>query len=138
MAKRKLVLNAAAMRVVEKNDRGIVTYRKRYKRGNVVDVSHIDPAHVEALVRAGRLVDPDDVDEPEEAPETPDAPEGSGDGTEGQEEGDEETEPEEDFDSYDYPTLQRLAKERTGDGSGGKQDLLDRLKAHAAADDDNE
>ncbi len=38
----------------------------------------------------------------------------------------------EDFESMDYPTLQRLAKARTGNGAGGKDDLVARLEAHAA------
>lgn len=129
----KYVLKAQATRVVNKNDKGIVTYRKRYKRGDVVDVSYIEPAQVEALVAAGHLVLDDgsaapDAEEEAGATGTPDDAEGQGDA--------EDEAEAEDFNSYDYPTLQRLAKERTGDGSGGKQDLIDRLTAHAESDDE--
>lgn len=53
------ILAAEALRVVERNDRGIVTYRKRYKKNDEVDTSHMDEAHVENLVRSGRLVESD-------------------------------------------------------------------------------
>jgi hypothetical protein len=61
-------LNREAFRVVERNDRGNVTYRKRYRRGDEVDVSHIDETHVENLVNSGALVESeDDVQETPEA-----------------------------------------------------------------------
>lgn len=67
----ELVLNREAMRVVERNDRGIVTYRKRYKQGDVVDTSHIDSAQVENLQRSGALVERAAYDA-EGAPRNPD------------------------------------------------------------------
>lgn len=37
----------------------------------------------------------------------------------------------EDFESMDYARLQRLAKDRTGNGGGSKEDLIARLEVHA-------
>ena len=54
------ILNTEAMRVVEKNDKGTVTYRKRYKKGDEVDTSHMDEARVEHLVSKGTLVQSED------------------------------------------------------------------------------
>lgn len=60
-----LILNTERMRVVERNERGNVTYRKRYKKGDEVDVSHMDEAHVERLKESGVLVaSEDDLSEP--------------------------------------------------------------------------
>lgn len=61
-------LNTEAMRVVEKNERGSVTYRKRYKRGDKVDVSHMTEERVDLLVDKGTLVESeDDLSEAESA-----------------------------------------------------------------------
>lgn len=38
----------------------------------------------------------------------------------------------EDYASMDYPTLQNLAKTRTGNGGGSKEDLIARLREHDA------
>lgn len=155
------ILNAEATRVVNRNEKGSVTYRRRYKRGDVVDVSKIDEAQVQRLIESGYLVPKGEAEDDGEGSGTTEGSEGSGDATSGlvdtpstaaslgstgtQDEDPESDEErpdgsedsgeveEEDFESYDYPTLQRLAKERTGDGSGGKQDLIDRLKRHASA-----
>lgn len=53
-------LNRERMRVVEKNDRGVVTYRKKYKFGDEVDTDHIEANHVENLVSTGALVESED------------------------------------------------------------------------------
>lgn len=61
-------LNREAMRVVEKNDKGSVVYRKRYRKGDEVDTSHMDDGHVQALIESGVLVESeDDVTEAESA-----------------------------------------------------------------------
>lgn len=49
-------LNTEQMRVVEKNDRGVVKYRKRYKFGDEVDTSHMDEDRVKHLTERGSLV----------------------------------------------------------------------------------
>lgn len=59
------ILNREAMRVVEKNDKGIVTYRKRYRKGDEVDTGHMDEAHVDSLVESGVLVESEDDVTPE-------------------------------------------------------------------------
>ena len=54
------ILATEAMRVVDRNERGNVTYRKRYKKGDEVDTSVMDEARVKALVESGALVKSDD------------------------------------------------------------------------------
>lgn len=54
------ILNTGAMRVVEKNDKGNVTYRKRYKRGDEVDVDHLEEGRLDVLLAAGTLVESED------------------------------------------------------------------------------
>lgn len=146
-----LVLNTERMRVVERNERGNVTYRKRYQRGDVVDTSHMDEAHVENLKKDGVLVD---EEEAEEGEGTSDDSEGSGDSTEGS--GDPSAtlapSPDDDdnstggapvagndedvvseFDSMDYSQLQAAAKERDLKYVGvSADDLRASLKADAA------
>lgn len=66
------LLNTEAMRVVNRNERGTVTYRKRYKRGDEVDTSKMESEYVEALVAKGTLVQSEsDVAEPADAGDTP-------------------------------------------------------------------
>lgn len=59
-----------AMRVVQRNERGVVIYRKRYKRGQRVDVARLPEGRLEALVASGALVneahDDDDAGEYED------------------------------------------------------------------------
>jgi len=54
------ILNTEAMRVVERNDKGNVIYRKRYKKGDEVDVDHLEEGRLEVLVEAGTLVESED------------------------------------------------------------------------------
>lgn len=54
------ILNTGAMRVVEKNDKGNVTYRKRYKKGDEVDVKHLEDGRLDVLLAAGTLVESED------------------------------------------------------------------------------
>lgn len=56
MSEQLVLAKGEAMRIVEKNDKGNVTYRRRYKTGDVVDTAHIDDARVQALVDDGVLV----------------------------------------------------------------------------------
>ena len=49
-------LNRERMRVVKRNDKGNVTYRKRYRFGDKVDVDHLEEGRTEALVESGALV----------------------------------------------------------------------------------
>ena len=132
MSAEKYILKAEATRIVVKNDKGIVTFRKRYKRGDVLDHQHIDPAHLQALVDSGRVAvdDGTGTDDAEEEQEGP-GPDGSGEGSGGDD--DEESE----YDKYDemsYQDLQAEAKERTGNGGGSAEDLRARLREADAAD----
>lgn len=62
------ILNREALRVVTRNDRGAVNYRKRYRRGDEVDTSKMQDTQVEALVKSGALVDSeDDLSDPASA-----------------------------------------------------------------------
>lgn len=63
-----LRLNREALRVVQRNDRGLVTYRKRYKFGDEVDTEKMVPEQVERLKESGALVESeDDLAEPVDA-----------------------------------------------------------------------
>ena len=116
----KYILNREATRVVQRNEKGTVTYRKRYKKGDVVDVSYIDPTQVENLVASGALVVEDDAEEAEE-PTGPSTPaEGSGDGKEPQED---------EYDGLSYADLQAEAKSRDINAGGSAEELRERLRA---------
>lgn len=150
----ELVLNREAMRVVERNERGNVTYRKRYKKGDVVDTSHMDDARVEALVEDGALVSKSEYDGGAGA--AADYQEGSGDptgeaavgaagvGTGGTDPVDPDAEPDEGPDVYDgmgYPELQQEAKSRDLNAGGSADEIRARLRENDAeqeADDDEE
>lgn len=54
-------LNRERMRIVERNDRGNVVYRKMYKFGDEVDTSHIEETHLENLINDGVFVDSEDA-----------------------------------------------------------------------------
>lgn len=132
------LLNREAMRVVERNDRGNVTYRKRYKRGDEVDVSHIDDAQVENLVESGALVQSeDDLSEPESAGATSpvSGPHGAATGeAEDHSDLDEDSSSDDEdhdvdqYDSMDYSELQAEAKRRDLSAGGSAQDLRARLR----------
>lgn len=144
------ILASEAMRVVEKNDRGGVTYRKRYKRGQEVDVSHIDDAQVESLLASGALVesDSDEAEAVQEATDTPEGSEVTGDTTGDtgeplspaalpQNQPEEPDEQEDRYDAMSYPDLQREAKERDLNGGGSAEDLRERLRADDAESTDS-
>src|SRR5690349_12541540 len=103
-----LVLTTEAMRVVETNDRGRVTFRKRYKKGDVVDESKIDSDRLDALKAKGTLVDEaefeDDTDEAPEEQEPEGEPEGSGDHAGGSGAGTPPAQPDQ-YDQASYPAL---------------------------------
>lgn len=142
------VLNREALRVVERNDRGIVTYRKRYRKGDEVDTSHMDEAHVEALVESGALVaSGDDLSEQGSAtatePTSPpfgastqgpgdatltEATSGDGGPTEGSNASDEDEHEVDRYDAMDYAELQAEAKSRGLNAGGSGTDLRDRLR----------
>lgn len=56
----KYLLNTEAMRLVEKDERGRVTKRRRYKKGDAVDASMIEESRLDALVESGTLVRSED------------------------------------------------------------------------------
>lgn len=153
----KYILNRAQMRVVGKNDKGNVNHRKRYRKGDVVDVSVLDEYRVQTLVDAGVFVTSEDdlTDTPDAGDTSPVSPPygaatvGS-DGTSGplpvddseQSEGEgegEKSNPEaeddeaghlvDEFDEMDYPTLQKAAKAADLNGGGSAEDLRVRLRA---------
>lgn len=53
-------LATEAMRVVEKNDRGVVTKRKRYTKGDEVDASLLAEGRLDQLLADGSLVESED------------------------------------------------------------------------------
>lgn len=154
----KYRLTSEALRVVQSDDKGKVTYRKRYKKGQIVDISKMDQDRVDLFIEKGYLVDAEaDVDAPvEDEPETgTDEPEDETDGqeppedSEPQDEGtddagdtDETDAPEPDesaedvYDRMPYPELQQEAKSRTGNGAGNAEELRTRLREADAADAD--
>lgn len=125
-----MFLNREAMRVVEKNDRGLVTYRKRYKFGDEVDTDHIDDVQVENLTKSGVLVESEDdltgrggpqgpypgsqvtgaaTGEAREGPD-PDAPEDFEDGEDPRPEGQVFEAPEEQVDPATVPSPQDITE----------------------------
>jgi hypothetical protein len=145
-------LNREAMRVVERNDRGAVTYRKRYRLGDEVDVSHIEESHVENLRESGVLVSSkDDVtgrgggqspypgsqvtgaatgeaaDHSEIADEDDYGPENEQDS--------EQTDGEvvDEYSEMDYSELQTAAKSAGLNAGGSADDLRARLREHDAS-----
>lgn len=148
-----LVLNREALRVVQRNDRGLVTYRKRYSKGDVVDTSRMVESHVENLVSSGALVESsDDLSDSPDAGDTPpssgpfggatvDLPESPmptpqvGDFSteaENDESGDDESEDIDDYSDMDYASLQAEAKSRDLNAGGSAEDLRARLRADDA------
>ncbi len=135
------ILNRERLRIVERNERGSVVYRKRYKRGDEVDTDHIDDARVQNFLDTGVLVESeDDLDEPESAGATSPtggpfgaATTGSGEG-QGVEEGSDDGEGSDDehdvdqYDAMDYGELQQAAKSRNLNAGGSAEDLRTRLR----------
>lgn len=150
-------LKTERLRLVGRDDKGRVTSRKRFKRGDAVKKSDFPEEHrFDQLLDSGALVTEaewekmqagtpytvdvlsdeeretllariKELEENAQASDDDDA-DADADGAD-----DDKSDQPEDFESFDYPTLQALAKERTGNGSGGRQDLIDRLTAHAAS-----
>lgn len=64
----KYLLNTERMRLVTRNERGNVNWRKSYSRGDEVDTSKMDEARVKHLVEKGTLVSSEgNLSEPESA-----------------------------------------------------------------------
>lgn len=143
----KIILKAEATRVVQKNDRGIVTYRKRYKRGDVVDVSYIEDAQVERLLASGALAyeDEEDTDDAESelaadaarARATSSTGSVADLGTTATQAGGVELESDE-YDDMGYSDLQGLAKSRDLNAGGSAEDLRARLREDDADSEDDE
>lgn len=144
-------LNRERFRVVERNDRGNVVYRKMYKFKDEVDVSHIDETHVENLVASGALVqskddltgwtgprgpypgsqavgaagvsaaDHSEIDDPGASPEEKKAASGSVD--------DDDPEDVDQFSSMDYAELQAAAKAADIPANQSAEDLRAALRA---------
>lgn len=144
----KYILKSEALRVVTHNEKGNVNYRRRYKRGQEVDVSKIEDAQVEALLRTGRLVldteEPTDEAEAALAAEAARVIAASSPGTAGdlgstatQTDQDEEAEGDR-YTNMSYSDLQAEAKQRTGNGGGSADDLRDRLREADKEDSDEE
>lgn len=128
-------LNTEALRVVQRNERGVVTYRKRYRKGQVVDTSKMEDYRVEALVAAGALVEGDEVESTDDTDEPTEDPAAAGAGpVPTATAGASEPQYEDDLDETSYSDLQRIAKEETGDGSGNTEALITRIRAHRAAE----
>lgn len=127
-------LTVAAIRVVQSDEKGKVTYRKRYKKGNIVDTSKMDPERVELFIEKGYLVDEDAEDAPEPVEETPEQEpvEESEPQEEAEGEDDEPTEEDDDeqdeYDEMSYPDLQQEAKKRDLNAGGSADDLRARLR----------
>lgn len=137
-------LNSDRMRVVQKNDRGLVTYRKRYGRGDEVDTSKIEDAQVENLLRTGALVESEDDVAERGAPRPPyrgsevtgaatgeagENPEHDTDRTimaEG--DGEDDGELVDEYSGMDYAELQQAAKGRGLNAGGSADDLRARLR----------
>lgn len=182
------VLKTERMRVVHRNDRGVVTKRKTFKRGDTVSASDFpESSRFDHLVDKGVLVDEEEFSGGSDANLHDPAVQGRGlgnsnattkttldfsgglpdgvvknsDGSftisgakaeelskaieegdfDDEEESDDEDEggtsdPEPDYESMEYSDLQKQAKERTGDGSGGKDALIARLKGQDVIDRD--
>lgn len=157
----KYILNRAQMRLVGKNEKGNVNHRKRYRKGDEVDVSVLDEDRVKVLVEAGVFVTSEDdlEDTPDAGDTSPVSPPfgaatvGS-DGTSGPlpVEGEEDSEPEpesdpdegeksdgseehevDEFDEMDYATLQQAAKNANLSAGGSAEDLRVRLRAAKSA-----
>lgn len=130
------LLNREALRVVRRDDRGRVVYRKRYKKGDEVDTSQMEDHRVEHFVEKGVLVQSeDDLSGTESAGATSPAtgPFGAAtrEATEGPEaEGQTGGEPHDvdQYDSMDYSELQQAAKQRNLNAGGSAEDLRNRLR----------
>lgn len=148
------ILVKDALRVVRKNERGVVTYRRRYKKGQTVDTSQMEPERVEVLVASGALVS-DDGEAHDDAAEQDGPPvatgtdagstatQGPGPVSEVDEAGgdvQEDLDADENaggdlYDGMDYAALKEEAKVRNLNAGGSAEDLRGRLREDDA---DNE
>ena len=151
------ILTTEAMRVVQRNDRGNVTYRKRYKKGDEVDVDRLEEGRLEALLEAGSLVDSSDAEQDDDDAESPQgqpvatgtdagstATQGAGpvssvDEAGGDSEDDIEASDDAGGDLYDgmsYTELQQEAKSRGLNAGGNAEDLRGRLRDDDGSEND--
>lgn len=147
-----LVLTSEALRVVQRNERGQVVYRKRYKKGDVVDTSKMDDARVEIFKEKGILVEESDFEENSEDTSAAavqatrggfaDTPTGGPAENAGQVEspdGEDDASDEQTEDAYDtmeYSQLQAEAKQRGLNAGGSAEDLRGRLREDDADNDE--
>ena len=137
-------LNTEALRVVKRDERGRVIYRKRFKKGQEVDTSEMEDFRVQQLVEKGTLVESeDDVDGAADAgdtsPVSPPFGAEAGDAGEATAAGQQASTDGEDVDEYssmDYATLQKTAKDRNLNAGGSADDLRARLREDDASSDD--
>lgn len=136
----KYILTTERMRIVQRNERGNVTFRKRYSKGDEVNPDHLEEGRLEALLESGALVEDSEADEVSEQsnqsapnldPETDDEDEDDTD-----EDDDSSTGPDR-YDDMSYADLQAESKSRTGDGSGGAEALKARLRQQDEFDNDD-
>lgn len=140
------VLNRDVLRVVKRDERGRVTSRKRFLRGDVVE--GLDQVDIDRLTRNDAIVDEGDYDEPEEGPTGPSVgpaalsgqmtAEDQGDPDEPVGEGNEFTADDEspegdEYDSMTAAELQEEAGNRNLSKSGSKADLQARLREDDAS-----
>lgn len=152
------ILTTGSMRVVKRNERGVVVSRKRYSRGDEVTKDVVGEERYEALIANGNLVEGDLAESGVNAvnlttttvasggSQVTQPPRGPGGDVShadagGDPEDDIEADPNSGGDRYDgmtYPALQQEAKARTGDGTGGAEALKARLRSQDGIDDDED
>lgn len=144
------------LRVVRKNAKGVVTYRKRYKKGDRVDVSKLVDGRLDQLLASGTLVDEDDTAEHDTQLDPIGGDERQGDGTEGSDDADEpeggtdepvgtgdfisDTSTPDVYSNMEYADLQKEAKGRGLNAGGSADDLRTRLRGddHEAMTEDKD
>lgn len=135
------VLATEGMRVITRNERGSITKRKKFRRGDEVTRADLEQyeGRFDALVESGALVQSlDDVETVD--PSDPAFSGGAGNanattptedlGNSADADEDAEGDQEDGLDGMSYTDLQKVAKEETGDGSGSKADLIERIRDH--------
>ena len=151
------ILTTEAMRVVQRNERGNVTYRRRYKKGDEVDVDRLEEGRLEALVEAGSLVDSSDAEQDSDDAESPQgqpvatgtdagstATQGAGPVSQVNEAGgdvEDDLSANENaggdlYDGMNYAELQQEAKSRDLNAGGSAEDLRGRLRDDDGSEND--
>lgn len=142
--KKDYVVLADGQSMFEFNERGDMTHKARFKKGDTVSLTEGQAA---GLLRHGGIREageaPRDADGPDEGAGTTEAVGGSGetftdedlpfdeDGVKDlDDDGNIVEDEDDDYESMEYGDLQALAKSRTGNGGGSKADLIERLRKH--------